>query len=95
MSPNSCCSKVDCHTTQAEIRGSEWWARLGHHKDNDWELTEWVRIPKLSIISGHDNPTGEAVICHDNVGTIDATGHKYHPNPESVIVFCFVPPDES
>ena len=46
MSPHgggaSCCSKEDCHTTEAELRNGEWWARLGKPIDQagqrDWEL---------------------------------------------------------
>jgi hypothetical protein len=39
----SCCSKQDCHTTEAELRNGQWWARLGKPIDRsdggrDWEL---------------------------------------------------------
>jgi len=102
MSPHgggaSCCSKEDCHTTEAELRNGEWWARLGKPIDQagqrDWELEDWVRIPDEIIVRGPNgnpviNEAGEAVICHPTVWKnrqLDAA---------HTTVFCFVPPDQS
>ena len=94
----SCCSKEDCHTTEAELRNGEWWARLGKPIDQagqrDWELEDWVRIPDEIIVRGPNgnpvtNEAGEAVICHPTVWKnrqLDAA---------HTTVFCFVPPDQS
>lgn len=91
----SCCSKTDCHETEAEIRGNEWWARLGlpHSRPDggdglDWELADWVKVPADKIINNSSNPTGNAVICH----SIDRTMHGINPN---AMIWCFVPPSES
>ncbi len=81
----SCCSMTDCHPTDAETRGDEWWARLGERRGDDWDLGEWVRVPPEAIIPNKTNPTGEAVICHPLVrgpdGGVDA---KRTP------IWCFV-----
>jgi hypothetical protein len=96
---SSCCSKQDCHTTVAELRNGEWWARLGKpidHPDGtrDWELGDYTRIPDELIVRGANglpvrNEAGEAVICH-SLG--------WRPGnivPEAPMVYCFVPPSES
>jgi hypothetical protein len=95
----SCCSKQDCHTTEAEVRNGKWWARLGKPLDHDggerdWELEDWKQIPDDAIVRGANgnpvaNQAGEAVICHPTVwknGKVDV---------ENTIVFCFVPPDQT
>jgi hypothetical protein len=92
----SCCSKTDCHTTDAEYRDGEWWARLGRpidkpNGDRDWELEEWIKIPDHVIVrspSGNAvrNEAGEAVICHPIVWKENG-----HLDPVNTTVFCFVP----
>lgn len=90
-----CCSKQDCHTTEAELRDGIWWARLRIPVDRpdgerDWTLGEYVRIPDDLIVRGENgfpiaNPEGEAVICHDTAwagGKISTAG---------TVVWCFVP----
>jgi len=88
----SCCSKTDCHTTEAELRGDFWWARLGvPTKEGDWELRDWVRISPVAVLERHDNPTGESVICHDlawKVGGNDL-------DPADTKVWCFIPGSET
>jgi hypothetical protein len=69
----SCCSKQDCHTTEAELRDGVWWARLGTpvilpDGRRDWILGDYVRIPDELIVRGENglpvpNPEGEAVVC--------------------------------
>jgi hypothetical protein len=93
-----CCSKQDCHTTEAELRDGVWWARIGkpidHGEHRDWELGDYVRIPDEVIVRDErgmpvPNPEGEAVICHDTSwlrGEITTNG---------TVVFCFVPGTES
>jgi hypothetical protein len=89
----SCCNKTDCHTTQAEIRGDKWWARIGvKNKDGDWDLLDWIEIPPEKILEGHDNPTGEAVICH-SIGW--GLGVPQTVVPALVTIYCFVPPVKS
>lgn len=96
--PYPCCSRQDCHTTEAEIRNGVWWARIGkpidHGEHRDWELGDYVRIPDELIVRDErgmpvQNPEGEAVICHDT---------SWVGGQTSVIgttVFCFVPGTES
>lgn len=83
----SCCNKTDCHTTEAEVRGPDWWARIGVPRgDGSWELLNWARVRPEVVIHGRDNPTGEAVICHDlnwSNGVFQA---------QATTVLCFVPP---
>jgi len=95
----SCCSKHDCHTTEAEIRNGQWWARLGkpidrHDGNRDWELGEYIKIPDELIVRDARgmpirNEAGEAVICH-------SLGWVFNKVvPEASTVYCFVPPAES
>ena len=91
----SCCNKDDCHTTDAEIRGTDWWARLGKHrldaqgnKTGEWDLVEWVKIPLGKILQQKDSPTGEPVICHE------ADWWKGKPNLTTATIYCFVRPAE-
>lgn len=88
----SCCSKTDCHTTDAELRQGEWWARIGTRKtDGDWELRDWVRVPADRVLERHDNPTGEAVICHKIAWRLDGQTLAAQASE----VWCFVPASES
>ncbi len=87
----SCCSKTDCHPTEAELRGQEWWARIGARRlDGDWNLTDWVKIPKDTVLQHQSNQAGEAVICHSL-----SWGMGGKPDPSTTTVWCFVPPTES
>jgi hypothetical protein len=92
----SCCSNKDCHTTDAELRNGEWWARLGvryprPNGDSDWELGEWRKIPDEIIVRQENglpvrNEAGEAVICHPQ---------EYRDGgfvADQVPIYCFVPP---
>jgi hypothetical protein len=95
-----CCSKEDCHTTEAELRSGVWWARIGKpvdHRDGsrDWILGNYARIPDELIVKGDDglpvqNPEGEAVLCHSVVwmsgSEIDAL---------NTTLFCCVPGPQS
>lgn len=86
-----CCSKDDCHETEAEMRGNDWWARLGTRKvSGDWDLGEWVQVPEEAILFNQSNPTGTAVMCHSM--SIDLAGHV---TKDRNTVFCFIPPTES
>jgi hypothetical protein len=95
----SCCSKQDCHETEAELRNGQWWARLGRpidHPDGtrDWELGEYTRVPDELIVRGPNgrpvpNEAGEAVICH----SFGWVGSRI--DPAASTVYCFVPPAES
>lgn len=96
MDPNfnfSCCSKSDCHETEAEMRGGDWWARLGRQKTVegglDWELQDWIKVPAEVVLQHQSNPTGNAVICHSMV--LDPAMHV----SQQSTVYCFVPPTES
>ena len=90
----SCRSKTDCQTTDAELRSGEWWAKVGiRDGSGDWDLTDWVKVPPEAVLLGHDNPTGEGVICHSVVWPTDVLGRRL--DAESVQVWCFVPPSES
>lgn len=91
----SCCSKEDCHETDAEMRGTHWWAKLGRlHKDEgghlDWVLEDWVPVPDNVVLQKQSNPTGNAVICH----SMNLTQGGNHVKPDSPI-WCFIPPMES
>jgi hypothetical protein len=97
---SSCCSKKDCHTTEAELRDGVWWARIGKPVDRadgsrDWILGDYVRVPDELIVKGNNglpvaNPEGEAVLCHSiawkNANEIDSG---------NTTLFCFVPGTES
>jgi len=95
----SCCSTQDCHTTEAELRNGEWWARLGKPIDRpdgtrDWELGEYTKIPDELIVRGANglpvpNEAGEAVICH----SLGVVGSKISLADSTI--YCFVPPDQS
>jgi hypothetical protein len=90
-----CCSKEDCHETEAEMRGNDWWARLGsQHRVKagiDWELADWVKVPAEAVLLHQTNPTGSAVICH----SVTLTDGGRRIDPAASTVFCFVPPSES
>lgn len=91
----SCCSRTDCHTTQAELRGNDWWARIGaRDAQGDWDLRDWKQVPATAVLQ-HDNPTGEAVICHSLAWKTSAPGEKQVLNVAGVTIWCFVPPTES
>ncbi len=88
----SCCSQTDCHATEAQLRESDWWARIGIRKTNgDWELRDWVKIPSEAVLQNHDNPTGEGVICHSTSWAMDGKSL----DPKTIAIWCFVPPSES
>ena len=90
----SCCSKTDCHTTEAELRGDDWWARIGvRDASGDWDLRDWVKVPATSVLQQHDNPTGEGVICHSMVWRTEGTVQTL--SPAAVTIWCFIPPTES
>src|SRR5215469_6923214 len=95
-----CCSKEDCHTTEAEVRNGVWWARIGRPViapdgvSRDWVLLDWVRIPDELIVRGENglpvpNPEGEAVLCHSIVWS----GVERPDELDSIntTLFCFVP----
>jgi hypothetical protein len=89
---SSCCSKTDCHTTQAELRGGEWWARIGVKRaDGDWDLKEFVRVPPEVVLQRQDNPAGEGVICHSITWAMD----RNVIDAAASTIYCFVPPSES
>jgi hypothetical protein len=92
----SCCSKNDCHATEAELRSDgRWWARLGMpvRSSNgrlDWVLVDWVPIDEHLIVRGPDgkpipNAAGEPVICHNIVWTIGG-----EIDVEQTSILCFV-----
>jgi len=97
-----CCSKLDCHTTDAELRDDgkgnfSWWARYGIANDHDgvrdWELDEWVKVPDEIIVRGPNgnpiaNEAGEGVLCHSQANA----GNK--PTPAAASYYCFVPPNQ-
>jgi hypothetical protein len=93
----SCCSKNDCHATEAELRSDgSWWARLGEPIDDrngrrDWVLIDWVSIDEQIIVRGPDgkpipNAAGEPVICHNIVWKLGGT----EIDAQQISVFCFV-----
>lgn len=91
----SCCSKTDCHTTEAELRGEEWWARLGiRQSSGDWQLVDWVNIP-AELVLKQQNKAGEAVICHSMAWGMSLPGQKQQLDVTKVAIWCFVPPTES
>lgn len=92
----SCCSSQDCHTTEAETRNGETWARLGVPHDlpggqRDWTLDEWVKVPEDVIIREKRNEAGEAVICHPTVWKAQSVGEPHRIDPATTPVFCFLP----
>ena len=89
----SCCSRTDCHATDAELRGDDWWARIGVLNDNgDWDLQDWVKVPAEAVLQHHDNPAGEGVICHSPATGIDAVGRTL--DAAAVTIWCFIPPTQ-
>ena len=84
----SCCNQTDCHTTESELRHGSWWARLGRPPsdgEREWVLLDWVEVPTDAILKKHDNPTGEAVICHS------LAWKRANFSPKDVTIYCFVP----
>jgi hypothetical protein len=74
----------DCHETEAEIRGNQWWARVGQLRVENalvgtviWTLTEWRPVPDNAVLRVA-NPTGNPVICHS----------------EMFDIWCFVPDNQ-
>ena len=51
----SCCNKLDCHPTEAELRAGHWWARA---PDN-----QWLEVPPLRVIHDRGNPVGQPILC--------------------------------
>ena len=93
----SCCSKNDCHVTEAELQSDgRWWARLGRpvRSSNgrvDWALIDWVPIDEHLIVRGVDdrpipNEAGEPVICHNIIWKIGGS----EIDVEQINIFCFV-----
>jgi hypothetical protein len=100
-----CCSRRDCHRTDAELRQDGWYARLGVPVYSDpadsqgvpeWRLIDPpVRIPEELIVKDSrgrpvSNPEGEAVICHQAA----LVNGKADVDPVKTPVWCFVPPGE-
>jgi hypothetical protein len=98
-----CCSRRDCHRTDAELRQDGWYARLGMpvYSDAGQEVPEWrlidppVHIPENVIVKDSrgrpvNNPEGEAVICHQAA----LVNGKADVDPATTTVWCFVPPGE-
>ena len=82
----NCCSKNDCHPTEAEYRGEDVWARAGMLKeDGSWELADYIKVPKNRIIY-RDNLAGEPVICHSMVYNTDHT-----LNYMGISIYCYIP----
>jgi hypothetical protein len=81
----SCCNKTDCHETEAEIRGNDWWARLVVVKNGVEEKLDFVRVPPEKVIHNKANPTGSPVICH----TLSWVGN--HISADSAVIYCFIP----
>lgn len=52
---NRCCGGSDCTPTEAELRGSHWWAAL--------KSGEWIEVPDYLVISSKGNPVGQPVLC--------------------------------
>lgn len=72
-----CCDVADGHRTdwQARADGYYWVFVLG----------EWRRVPKVAVVSGTENPTGDAVVWYvDNKSE----------GPNGVFIRCFVPGPE-
>jgi hypothetical protein len=93
----SCCSKNDCHVTEAELRSDgRWWARLGRPIKSpngrlDCALIDWVPIDEHLIVRGVDgrpipNEAGEPVICHNVIWKIGGA----EIDVEQINIFCFV-----
>jgi hypothetical protein len=97
-----CCSRRDCHRTDAELRHDGWYARLGMPiYTSGQEVPEWrlidppVHIPDGIIVKDSrgrpvNNPEGEAVICHQAA----LMNGKADVDPATTTVWCFVPPGE-
>jgi hypothetical protein len=73
-----CCSISGCRVTQARATPEGYDALIEG---------EWIAIPRGSILSRADNPTGHAVVCY----------RRYHTDNDELLppsIFCFVPPME-
>ena len=91
MTFTGCCSREDCHETEAEQRNGDWWARIGVRKENgDWDLVDFVKVPVDVILQNQSNPTGSAVICHSSY---NAMGGRV--DPQKATIWCFIRPTES
>lgn len=85
----SCCSRTDCHTTEAELRDGQWWARLGRPDGKgEWAPLDFVKVPS-EVVLQHNNPTGDAVICH----SLDWVENRL--DPKTITIWCFIPPMET
>lgn len=85
----SCCNKEDCHPTEAEHRGDDWWAQLIEMHGGEGTPNAWVKVPPEKILKNTTNPTGRAVLCHTQAWV----GSTFSPG--SVVLYCFVPGFES
>src|SRR6516225_6989858 len=68
-----CCSVRDCHETVAEMRGNQWWARVGRLRVENalvgtvtWTLTEWQPGPDYAVLKVA-SPPGNSVIYHSEI----------------------------
>ena len=85
---NSCCNLIDCHETEAAIRGDHWWAQLAVQENGQWQpRPEWMEIPDDKVIK-NSNPTGKAIFCH----TVSWKNKVL--DPKSITIRCFLPPEQ-
>lgn len=82
---NSCCSMLDCHPTEAELKDGHWRARLLRPEEGKFIPDVWVAIPDEKVLKNH-NPVGQPIICHV------IQWKDGHMDP-STFVRCFLPTD--
>lgn len=78
----SCCDVSDCHQTEAEFRGTSWWAKVEG---------EWTLIPKEKVLVNPKTLDGEAYVCNSPTRQGGGFGSTTS-QPSAPIIYCFVPP---
>lgn len=77
----SCCGLGDCHRTDADWRGGQWWAIV----DGMWRA-----VPPSKVLTKPFSIDGAAYVCNGSP-TFDIPGLEKARPP----IYCFVPPSRA
>lgn len=67
-SGGSCCNEQDCHTVELgknaslDVRDGSYWVK-DPDPNPEMEASDWIPVPKQSVLHRYDNPTGKYVAC--------------------------------
>ncbi len=77
-----CCDIADGYRTDVQHRVDGYWVYIGG---------DWRQVPAVAVVSGHENPTGDAVVWYidNNPGASPSAD-----TPGRYFIRCFVPGPE-